>query len=89
MIRADFSSICFAGVLYLFFVHHSWSAVVSSADGIVGSSAPVHCVELAGSVILVARASRGDLLTVAVTFSVGLSLATVAVLVCLVAVEDL
>ena len=83
MIRADFSSIFFAGVLYLFFVHHSWSAVVSSADGIVGSSTPVHCVEL------VARASRGDLLTEAVTFSVGLSLATVAVLVCLVAVEDL
>ena len=77
-----------AGVLYLFFVHNSWSSVVSSADALVGSYAPVHCVELAGSVILVARALRGDLLIVAVTFSVGLSFAAFVVLVGLVAVED-
>ena len=63
-----------AGVLYLFFVHNSWPSVVSSVDALVGSSGPVHCVELAGFEILVAHALRGDLLTVAVTFSVGHSL---------------
>ena len=77
-----------AGVLYLFFVHNSCPSVVSSANALVGSAAPVDCVELVGSVILVARTLRGDLLTVAVTFSVGHSLATVVVLVGLVAVED-
>ena len=69
-----------AGVLYLFSVHNSWPSVVSSADALVGSGAPVDCVELAGSVILVARALRGDLLTVAVAISVGLSIAAVVVL---------
>ena len=67
MIRANFSSICFtmsscAGVLYLFFVHNTWPSVVSSVYLLVSFVAPVYCVELAGSVILVARASRGDLL---------------------------
>ena len=76
MIRADFSSIYFAisscaGVLYLFSVHNSWPAVVLSPDALVGSAAPVDCVELAGSVILVALGSREDLLTVAVALSVG------------------
>ena len=77
-----------ASVLYLFSVHNSWPSVVSSADAPVGSAAPADCVELAGFFILVARASRGDLLTVAVALSVDLSLAAVVVLVHLVAVKN-
>ena len=92
MIKADFSSICFAvsscaGVLYLFSLHNHWPSVVLSANALIGSAAPVDYVELADSVILVAHASRGDLLIVGVALSVGFSLAAV-VLVVLVAVED-
>ena len=67
---------------------NSWPSVVSSANALAGSAAPVECVELAGFVILVARASRGDLLTVAITLFVAYSFAAVVVLVGLVAVED-
>ena len=77
-----------AGVLYLFYIHNSWPLVVSSSDALVGSAAPVDCVELAGSVILLAGASRGDLMTVPVALSVGLLLTALVVLVGLVAVED-
>ena len=77
-----------AGILYLFSVQNSWPSVVSSVDALVGSTTPVDCIELAGSVILVDRASKEDLLTVTVALSVGLSLAAVVVLVGLVAVED-